>query len=140
MSDAKDDDQQYEDDNRSQTSTATNDQREFDEAVTKFSKALETMTATKREMTTAFMSGVNLLSDLIRRNRTNSWNRDNVPETRNETSVNRSEIIELIRNELEKAGNRSNNNTNQNRNPATSVAQELSQKIRVELVGKDSGK
>ena len=72
LSDAKDDDQQYEDDNRSQTSTATNDQREFAEAVTKFSKALETMTATNREMTTAFMSGVNLLNDLIRRNGTNS--------------------------------------------------------------------
>ena len=98
------------------------------------------MTATNKEMTTAFMSGVNLLNDLIQRNGTNSWNRDNVPETRNETSVNRSEIIELIRNELEQAENRSNNNTNQNRNPATSIAQELSQKIRVELVGKHSGK
>ena len=70
MSDAEDDDPQCEDDNRSQISTETresNDQREFTEALTKFSKALETMTATNREMTTTFMSGINHLSDFIQR-------------------------------------------------------------------------
>ena len=70
MSDAEDDDQQCEDDNRSHISTGTresNDHREFTEALTKFSKALETMTAANRELTTTFMSGINHLSDLIQR-------------------------------------------------------------------------
>ena len=73
-------------------------------------------------------------------NGTDSLNRDSVPGARNETSVNRSEIIDLIRNELKQAETRSNNNDNENRNPPNSVVQDLSQKIRVELVGKDSGK
>ena len=54
-------------------------------------------------------------------NGTDSLNRDSVPGARNETSVNRSEIIELIRNELKQAETRSNNNDNQNWNPLNSV-------------------
>ena len=70
MLDTKDDDQQYEDDSGSQISTATresNDKREFTKALTKFSKELEIMTATNKEITTTFMNGINHLSDLIQR-------------------------------------------------------------------------
>lgn len=149
------------DSNKSFETDEMSDQDDNRTVLNKVVKALDTLTTAQKDMTNIFLKGMTALIDKIDGNHPRkSGNQDPgsnkrqnereeaIPgstavssEARNtEPVIRRDEIIELIRNEMRQTGQISDTNVNRPSTSGTDVVKEISDKIRVELVGKDTNK
>ncbi|XP_026669095.1 uncharacterized protein LOC113464288, partial [Ceratina calcarata] len=146
---------------KSYATNETNFREKTIDALNNVTKALEGMTTAQNDMKVIFIKGITTIVDKLNEHSSHTSSDHDPRSTKcgNETNattstansadagtsdtavgVGRHELIELIQNEIKRVGINPNSNENTPKTSGSDVVKELSEKIRVELVGKDSNK